>query len=41
MIDSKKFNRFYGVDSYSDTHDTDEYKFAFKDRWYRQKLQFT
>ncbi len=30
MVDSKKFNRFYGVDSYSDTHDTDEYKFALK-----------
>jgi len=30
MVDSKKFKKFYGVDSYSDTHDTDEYKLALK-----------
>ena len=30
MIQSKKFNKFYGVDTYSDTHDINEYKFALK-----------
>jgi len=30
MIDSNKFQRFYGVDAYGDTHDTEEYCAALK-----------
>lgn len=30
MINSNKFNRFYGVDIYGDTHDVNEYKNALK-----------
>lgn len=30
MLNSDKFNRFYGVDIYGDTHDVDEYKDALK-----------
>lgn len=30
MIDSNKFSKFFGVDVYGDTHDTNEYKVALK-----------
>lgn len=30
MIESNKFHRFYGVDIYGDTHDTNEYRDALK-----------
>jgi|GEM_PF-4167725 len=30
MLDSNKFKKFYGVDMYSDMHDTEEYKIALK-----------
>jgi hypothetical protein len=26
MVESKKFKKFFGVDRYSDMHDTEEYK---------------
>ena len=30
MIQTNKFRKFYGVDMYNDTHDTNEYKFALR-----------